>query len=85
MRAAIAGAILLGLCGNAAKSDVDACDDAVEHYKSVLDDVARAMHRYANCVANSRGHDDCSTEFSTLRSAQDDFESAVSEYESDCS
>jgi len=37
------------------------------------------------CVSDSKGHDDCSSEFSTLHSAQDDFESAVSEYQDKCS
>jgi hypothetical protein len=31
------------------------------------------------------GKDDCSSEFGSLQSAQSDFESAVSDYESECS
>jgi hypothetical protein len=33
---------------------------------------------------DSDGHDDCSSEFSRIGSAQSDFELAVSEYESEC-
>jgi hypothetical protein len=40
--------------------------------------------RHAVVHADSRGHDDCPSEFHRLRSAQDDFESAVSSYQSDC-
>jgi hypothetical protein len=36
-------------------------------------------------VSESKGRDDCATEFSTLHSAQDDFESAVADYQGDCS
>ena len=60
------------------------CREAVDQYNSALSDVSDALKRYRSCVADSQGHDDCSSEFSTLRSAQDDFESAVSEYESEC-
>jgi outer membrane murein-binding lipoprotein Lpp len=52
--------------------------------KLVKSDVASALSAYAGCIQGSDGHDDCSSEFSTLHSAQDDFESAVSEYESEC-
>jgi hypothetical protein len=36
------------------------------------------------CLANNKGHDDCSSEFRKLKNAQSDFESDVSEYESEC-
>jgi hypothetical protein len=38
---------------------------------------------YASCVRDSDGHDDCSSECSSSQSEQDDFESAVSDYEGD--
>jgi hypothetical protein len=60
------------------------CREAVDEYKSAKSDVADALRRYADCVSTSDGHEDCSVEFSTLHSAQDDFESAVSNYESEC-
>jgi hypothetical protein len=61
------------------------CREAVDKYNSAVSDVSDALKRYRSCVADSQGHDDCSSEFSRLRSAQDDFESGVSEYGSECS
>ena len=78
-------AVALALGGSTARSDTKECQDALDRYTAVLHDVVGALHRYGGCVAESRGHDDCSIEFSTLQSAQDDFESAVSSYQSDCS
>jgi hypothetical protein len=77
--------IFLALCGNVARSETDECRNAQEHYKSAKRDVSSALHRYGQCVTDSKGHDDCVTEFSTLHSAQDDFEAAVSEKQSNCS
>lgn len=88
MRIAAIGAVFvtaLALGGSVARSDTDECQDALDQYNSVLQDVSSALRSYGSCVSNSRGHDDCSTEFFTLQSAQDDFESAVSNYQSDCS
>jgi hypothetical protein len=82
---AIACGIFLALCGNVARSDTDECREALEHYQSARSDVSSALRRYGACVSDSKGHDDCSVEFSTLHSAQDDFESAVSEYQDKCS
>ena len=83
--AAMACGIFLGLCGNVARSDTDECRDALDHYNSARSDVSSALRQYGRCVSDSKGHDDCATEFSTLHSAQDDFESAVSEYQDKCS
>jgi hypothetical protein len=77
--------IFLALCGSAARSDTDECRDALDHYNSARSDVSSALRHYGQCVSDSKGHDDCSSEFSTLHSAQDDFESAVSEYQDKCS
>jgi hypothetical protein len=60
------------------------CQDAVAEYKSAMSDISTALQAYTDCLSTSQGHDDCSTDFETLRSAQDDLESAVSEYESEC-
>jgi hypothetical protein len=73
--------IFLALCGGAARSDTEECRDSLEHYNAAPGDVAGALRQYGRCVSDSKGHDDCSSEFSTLHSAQDDFESAVSEYQ----
>jgi hypothetical protein len=77
-------AALVLACGSVA-ADPEGCRDAVDAYSSASSEVLSAVRTYANCVASSRGRDDCSIEFSTLNSAHDDFESAVSEYESECS
>jgi hypothetical protein len=77
--------IFLVVCGNAARSDTDECRDALDHYNSARSDVSSALRQYGRCVSDSKGHDDCASEFSTLHSAQDDFESAVSEYQDKCS
>lgn len=60
------------------------CDDAVDSYNSAADDLMSALRRYASCVSSSEGKDDCSGQFSRVRSAQSDFESAVSEIDSYC-
>ena len=82
---AMACGIFLTLCGNAARSDTDECRDALEHYQSARSDVSSALRQYGRCVSESKGHEDCTSEFSTLHSAQDGFESAVSEYQDKCS
>jgi hypothetical protein len=68
-----------------ARAGVAECKEAIQQYNSAQSDVADALRSYARCLSGSDGHDDCSSEFSSLRSAQDDFESAVAEYESNCS
>jgi hypothetical protein len=85
LAAAMACGIFLALCGNAARSDTDECRDALDHYNTAKSDVSSALRHYGRCVSDSKGHEDCSSEFSTLHSAQDDFESAVSEYQDKCS
>jgi len=82
---ALACGVFLALYGNVARSDTDECRDALDHYNSARSDVSSALRQYGRCVSDSKGHDDCSVEFSTLHSAQDDFESAVSEYQDKCS
>jgi len=77
--------VFLALCGNVARSDTDECRDALDHYNAAFSDVSSALRRYGRCVSESKGRDDCATEFSTLHSAQDDFESAVADYQGDCS
>jgi hypothetical protein len=60
------------------------CDDAVSAYNSGISDVSDAIKRYSRCLSSSNGHDDCSSEFRRLKNAQSDFETAVSNYESEC-
>ena len=72
------------LLGPVTNAEPDECRKAVDKYNSALNDVSDALRRYASCISDSKGHDDCSSEFSHLRSSQDDFESGVSEYQSEC-
>jgi hypothetical protein len=60
------------------------CRDATDTYNSAISDLSGALRRYSRYLSNSNGHDDCSLEFRRLKNAQSDFESAVSEYESEC-
>jgi hypothetical protein len=65
-------------------ADPDGCQNASGQYRSAKSKVFNAIKTYAGCIRNSDGHDDCSSEFSNLHAEQDDFESAVSDYASDC-
>ena len=76
-----AAIVLTVLPTHAAMAD---CSDAISTYNSALSDVSDAIRRYTRCLSSSNGHDDCSSEFRKLKNAQSDFESAVSEYESEC-
>ena len=68
----------------AAGADAGECQEAIDRYHHKLSDVSDAVRQYARCVADSRGRDDCDSEFSALRNAQDDFESAVHQYKNEC-
>lgn len=78
----VAATLALGLSGPTKASSE--CSDVIDSYNSAVDDISVDLKRYAICVDDSRGTDDCSVEFSSLKMAQDDFEDAVSRYESEC-
>ena len=80
---AVALTIVL-LAGVSATADPEACRGAIRTFKSARSSVGDYLRRYASCVSQSNGHDDCSREFSGLRSAQDNFELAVSDFDRDC-
>jgi hypothetical protein len=80
---AVALTIVL-LAGVSATADPEACRGALRILKSARGGVGDYLRRYASCVSQSNGRDDCSREFSGLRSAQDNFELAVSEFDRDC-
>lgn len=65
-------------------SYASACSDAIDAYNDAISDIDSYLKRYARCLQNSEGSDDCSSEFRKLKNAQNDFESAVSEYQSEC-
>jgi hypothetical protein len=83
--ASVAIGFCLILSASAARSGTDECAEALDKYNSVLSDLSDTLRGYARCVSDSKGRDDCALEFGRLKSAQDDFESAVSDYQSDCS
>jgi hypothetical protein len=68
----------------AAIADPEQCRLAVDQYNLAVEDLSSRLRSYANCLSGSQGKDDCSLEFSSLRSAQSDFEQAVSAYITDC-
>lgn len=72
----------LSICASMpAKAD---CSSAISSYNSAVIDIDSYLKRYTRCLGSSNGSDDCSSEFRRLRSAQNDFESAVSEYQAYC-
>jgi len=62
----------------------DECGDAVHKYHSAENALNGALSVYGDCIANSRGRDECSNEFSRLDSAHENFSYAVSNYREDC-
>ena len=68
----------------AAAAGPNECRDAIERYNSAVDEISSRLRRYARCVSDSQGLDDCSSEFRRLRSAHADFESAVSDHQREC-
>lgn len=80
---ALSLAVVLG-SGPPAVAVQNECADAVDEYNSAIEEVGSRLRRYSSCVESSRGSDDCDYEFRRLRSAQDDFASAVGSYQADC-
>lgn len=77
--------VALALCFTArSRADPAECQEAISEYKSARGDISTALQAYVNCLSSNDGHDDCSSEFEVLKSAQDDLEDAVSKYESEC-
>jgi hypothetical protein len=62
----------------------DDCEEATDTYNRRMRDLTSSIRGYFECVSSSRGHDDCSSEFSRVRSNQDDFERAIRDYKSEC-
>jgi hypothetical protein len=83
LTAIICGITFLGFSQTALAGRAE-CQDAISQYNSAISDISTALRRYTNCVSGSNGQDDCSSEFRRLRSAQSDFEDAVSRYGLEC-
>jgi oligoendopeptidase F len=75
---------MIGLIGASAEAGVQDCREAISNFRTARTDLMDALKAYASCVASSDGRDDCSSEFAAIHSAQDDFEEAVSTYQSEC-
>jgi hypothetical protein len=69
---------------SALASNDDECQDTIDTYNRRMRDLDSSIRRYFPCVQSSRGRDDCSSEYSRVRSEQDDFERAVRDYTSEC-
>ncbi|MBK8158762.1 MAG: hypothetical protein IPK59_08390 [Rhodospirillaceae bacterium] len=80
MKRLVAILFLIG-SGDVAWAD---CNYAINDYNDAISEISYAMKRYTNCVSNSEGQDDCSSEFRKLKYAQDEFESAVSAISYEC-
>ena len=68
----------------AALGGPEECQEAIEGYNAAVDEIDYRLKKYVGCLSESQGQDDCYTEFRRLKSAQSDFESAVSDYQSEC-
>jgi hypothetical protein len=83
----VVGAVIVAVMLTAnipATADQEACRGAIFVFRSAKNTVGDYLRRYASCVSRNDGRNDCSSEFSRLRSAQEDFESAVSDYQREC-
>ena len=60
------------------------CSYAAQSYHTAVVALGSTLRRYATCIEGSRAENDCSVEFRLLKSAQDDFENAFSEFQSSC-
>ncbi|ACL60469.1 hypothetical protein [Methylobacterium nodulans] len=60
------------------------CTGATDRYNTAVEEVAYQLKRYARCVRDSDGADDCAMEFGRLRNSQTDFEGAVADRQSEC-
>jgi hypothetical protein len=76
--------LLMALVPLPATADPEECREAIDKYNTAIGDISYAIRRYSTCVSGSQAHDDCSSEFRRVKSAQDDFEDAVTAYGTDC-
>jgi hypothetical protein len=72
------------MAGIPATADQDSCRGATFVLRSAKAAVGDYLRRYSSCVSRNDGRSDCSSEFLRLRSAQEDFELAVSDYQREC-
>jgi hypothetical protein len=78
------GTIIAFCLSQASAASSYGCQDAISSYNSAVSDIASTLRRYTNCISNSNGRDDCSSEFRRIKNVQSDFEDAVSKYGMEC-
>lgn len=64
--------------------DSSDCRDAKDRAEGAANDLADYARRLRSCAEDKNFSDDCSSEFSRVRSAHSDYESAVSSVQSYC-
>ena len=77
-------AVLACFCAFAAPARADECADAVDDYNAVLGRLLDAMQHFSACVADSKGSDDCASQFARLRAAYGEYVSTVATYKKQC-
>lgn len=60
------------------------CREALERAEEAAQELASSTRALLNCVESEDFEDDCSSEFSRVRSDHDDYEDAVSDVQSYC-
>jgi hypothetical protein len=60
------------------------CKSAVEQYNFTVGEIETHIRRYAHCLAERRGQEDCSSAFRRLHTAQSNFELVVSKLQDHC-
>lgn len=67
-----------------ATGNTRACRDARERVESAASELADRARKLRSCAESQNYSDDCSSEFRRVRNAQHDYESAVSDIQSEC-
>ena len=67
-----------------APKNTNACQDAWDNANSAADDVATYAKRLISCVEGGDHSDDCYSEARRVKSYHSDYESAVSDVDSEC-
>jgi len=77
-------ASLMAVAPSRLLADEADCNRSVTRYNAALNNVGIAVQRYSSCTGASAGRNECKREFNLLKSADDDYRDAVSDYRSDC-
>jgi len=76
--------LIYRLMSSRSSSESEECREARETAISAADDLEYSARRLANCASNRDLTDDCESEFVRVKNAHEDYESAVSEVNSEC-